>query len=100
MFTFMTGCLPECAGATGTSDLDLNDMLEKRSDTQNRTSVNGSEPKHGITQLEASNPLFRSPKGTQEDNRSGLGMDHTDAGDIDAQNLKRSDPSKLQYNKR
>ena len=94
----MTDCLTECAGAAGTNDatsFDLNDMLEKRSDTQNRTSVNGSKPKHGSIRLEASKSLFQSPKMTQEDNGSGLGMDHTDEGDIDAQNLKRCDPSKL-----
>ena len=98
MFTFMTGCLTECAGATGTTDLtslDLNDMLEKRSDTQNRTSVNGSTPKHGSTQCETSKPMFQSPKGTQEDYRTGLGIDHTDEGDNDKENLKRTDPSKL-----
>ena len=98
MFTFMTGCLPECGGAAGTNDvtsLDLNDMLEKRNDTQNRTSVNGSKPKHGSTQLETSKTLLQSPKGTQEDSATGLGMDHTDEGDIDKENLKGSDPSKL-----
>ena len=75
-------------------------MLEKRSDTLNRASVNGSKPKHGSTQLEtskleASKTLFQSPKGTQDDSTTGLGMDLTDKGDNDKQNLKRSDPSKF-----
>ena len=98
MFTFMTGCFPECGGAAGTNNvtsLDLNDMHEKRSDMQSRTSVNGSESKHESTQLETSKTLLQSPNGTQEDSATGLGMDHIDESDIDKENLKRSDPSKL-----
>ena len=51
--------------------------------------------KHENTQREAMKTLFQSPKATQEDSATGLGMDLTDEGDIDKENLNRSDPSKL-----
>ena len=61
----------------------------------NDVHVTGLKCKHENTQREAAKTLFQSPKATPEDSATGLGMDLTDEGDMDKQNFKRSDPSKL-----